>query len=159
LGSRPFDGEGLPALKKRVVAGGILKSYLLDTYSARKLGMTSTGNASRGTSDPPSVGATNFQMQPGTATPEEVIRSVKSGLYVTDLIGFGVNTVTGDYSRGVCGIWIENGELAYPVEEITIAGNLSEMFQQVEMVANDLDATRAIAAPTLKIARMTIAGD
>jgi PmbA protein len=159
LGSRPFDGEGLPALKKRVVAGGILESYLLDTYSARKLGMTSTGNASRGTSDSPSVGATNFQMRPGSVPPEEVIRSVKSGLYITDLIGFGVNTVTGDYSRGACGIWIENGELAYPVEEITIAGNLSEMFQQVEIVANDLDATRAIAAPTLKIARMTIAGD
>ncbi len=159
MGSRPFDGEGLPSIRKRVVDGGILESYLLDTYSAKKLGLTSTGNASRSTGDPPSVGPTNFQMRPGAASPEEIIRSVKSGLYVTDLIGFGVNTVTGDYSRGACGVWIENGELTDPVEEITIAGNLQEMFQQVEMVGNDLDATRAVAAPTLKIARMTIAGN
>jgi len=158
LGSRPFDGEGLPTFAKRVVDEGRLASYLLDTYSAKKLGFTSTGNASRSPADAPSIGPSNFHLRPGSVSPEEIIRSVSSGFYVTDLIGFGVNTITGDYSRGACGIWIENGALTYPVEEVTIAGNLSEMFQQVEVVGNDLDATRAVAAPTLKIARMTIAG-
>jgi PmbA protein len=159
LGSRPFDGEGLPSYRKVVVERGVLKSYLLDTYSGKKLGLPSTGNASRGTSDPPSVGTTNFHMAPGGHTPEEIIRSVKSGLYVTELIGFGVNTVTGDYSRGAVGLWIENGELAYPVEEITIAGNLKEMYRQIEMIGNDLDASKKTAAPTLKISKMTVAGN
>lgn len=159
LGSRPFDGEGLPSYKKTVVENGVLKTYLLDTYSGKKLNLPSTGNAVRGVGDPPSVGTSNFHMKPGKVTPEEIIRSVKSGLYVTELIGFGVNSVTGDYSRGAVGLWIENGELAYPVEEITIAGNLKEMFQQIEMVGNDLDPWRKTAAPTLKIARMTVAGN
>src|SRR5579884_1525697 len=159
LGSRPFDGEGLPSYKKTVVENGVLKTYLLDTYSGKKLNLPSTGNAVRGISDPPSVGTSNFHMKPGKVTPQEIIRSVKSGLYVTELIGFGVNSVTGDYSRGAVGLWIENGELAYPVEEITIAGNLKEMFQQIEMVGNDLDPWRKTAAPTLKISRMTVAGN
>lgn len=159
LGSRPFDGEGLPSYRKVVVERGVLKSYLLDTYSGKKLGLPSTGNASRGTGDPPSVGATNFHMVPGTHSPEEIIRSVRSGLYLTELIGFGVNMVTGDYSRGAVGIWIENGELAYPVEEITIAGNLKEIFQEIEMIGSDLDPARKTAAPTLKIAKMTVAGN
>ncbi|TAK08807.1 MAG: TldD/PmbA family protein [Candidatus Manganitrophaceae bacterium] len=159
LGSRPFDGEGLPSYKKTVVENGVLKTYLLDTYSGKKLNLPSTGNAVRGISDPPSVGTSNFHMKPGKYTPQEIIRSVKSGLYVTELIGFGVNSVTGDYSRGAVGLWIENGELAYPVEEITIAGNLKEMFQQIEMVGNDLDPWRKTAAPTLKITRMTVAGN
>ena len=159
LGSRPFDGEGLPSYRKVVVEKGILKTYLLDTYSGKKLGLPSTGNASRGTGDPPSVGSTNFHMAAGPHTPEEIIRSVRSGLYVTELIGFGVNMVTGDYSRGAAGLWIENGELAYPVEEITIAGNLKEMYLQIEMVGNDLDSAKKTAAPTLKIANMTVAGN
>lgn len=159
LGSRPFDGEGLPSYRKTVVENGVLKTYLLDTYSGKKLGLPSTGNAVRGIGDPPSVGSSNFHMKPGPYTPEEIIRSVKSGLYVTELIGFGVNSVTGDYSRGAVGLWIENGELAYPVEEITIAGNLKGMFQQIEMVGNDLDLWRKTAAPTLKISRMTVAGN
>lgn len=159
LGSRPFDGEGLPSYKKTVVENGVLKSYLLDTYSGRKLGLPSTGSAVRGISDPPSVGPSNFHMKPGQYTPQEIIRSVKSGLYVTELIGFGVNMVTGDYSRGAVGLWIENGELAYPVEEITIAGNLKEIFQQIEMVGNDFDPWWKTAAPTLKISRMTVAGN
>ncbi len=158
LGSRPFDGEGLPALKKKIVENGVLQSYLLDTYSGRKLGLPSTGNAVRGTSDSPSVGVANFHMAPGPHTPDEIIASVRSGLYVTELIGFGVNTTTGDYSRGVCGLWIENGALAYPVEEITIAGNLKEMFRQIEMIGSDLDPHKSLSAPTLKIARMTLAG-
>jgi PmbA protein len=159
LGSRPFDGEGLSTRKTVVMERGVLTSYLLDTYSARKLGLSSTGNAWRSIGDSPSVGPTNFFLVPGTATPREIIASVKEGLYVTELIGFGVNMVTGDYSRGVAGLWIENGELAYPVEEITIAGNLKQMFQDVEMIGNDLEFRGRIASPTLKIAEMTIAGN
>jgi PmbA protein len=136
----------------------VLRSYLLDTYSARKLGMQSTGNAARGAGDPPGVSPTNFYLKPGSHTPEELIASVPNGLYVTGLIGFGVNLVTGDYSRGASGLWIENGELTYPVEEITIAGNLRHMLADIEMIGNDLDMSRKIAAPTLKIGSMTIAG-
>lgn len=159
LGSRPFDGEGLPMRKKAVVDRGELQSYLLDSYSARKLGMKSTGNASRSVGDAPGVAPANFYLAPGNDTPEEILRSVKSGLYVTEMIGFGVNMVTGDFSRGAAGLWIENGELAYPVEEITIAGNLKEMFQNISMVGNDLEMRGRIAAPTLKIDRMTVAGE
>ncbi|MBI4400979.1 MAG: TldD/PmbA family protein [Nitrospirae bacterium] len=159
LGSRPFDGEGLPTRRTTVVERGILASYLLDTYSGRKLGLASTGNASRGVGESPSVGPTNFYMVPGTADPSEIIRSVREGLYVTELIGFGVNMVTGDYSRGAAGIWIKNGELAYPVEEITIAGNLTRMFADIELVGNDLEFRGRIACPTIKIGEMTIAGN
>ena len=159
LGSKPFDGEGLPTRRTPVVEDGVLTSYLLDTYSARKLGLRSTGSASRSFADAPVAGPTNFFLRPGDTSPEEIIRSVRSGLYVTELSGFGVNPVTGDYSRGAVGLWIENGELAYPVEEITIAGNLLEMFQHIEALGNDLKLRGTIAAPTLKIARMTIAGD
>lgn len=159
LGSRPFDGEGLPTRRTVVMEKGMLNSYLLDTYSARKLGLSSTGNASRGVGDSPSVGPTNFYLSPGAASPAEMIRSVTDGLYVTELIGFGVNMVTGDYSRGVAGLWIENGELAYPVEEITIAGNLKQMFADIEVVGNDLEFRGRIASPTLKIKAMTIAGN
>jgi PmbA protein len=159
LGSRPFDGEGLPTRRTTVVERGMLKSYLLDTYSAKKLGLTSTGNASRGVGENPSVGPTNFYLAPGHATPEEIIRSVKNGLYVTELIGFGVNMVTGDYSRGAAGFWIENGELAYPVEEITIAGNLHRMFADIEMIGNDLVFRARVVSPTLKIGEMTVAGN
>jgi PmbA protein len=158
-GSKPFDSEGLPTRLTPVVADGVLTNYLLDTYSARKLGLCSTGNASRSFADAPAASPTNFFMRPGTTSPEEIIRSVRSGLYVTELSGFGVNPVTGDYSRGAVGLWIEHGELAYPVEEITIAGNLLEMFQRIEVIGNDLDRRGSIAAPTLKIARMTIAGE
>ncbi|HYL82529.1 MAG TPA: TldD/PmbA family protein [Candidatus Acidoferrum sp.] len=159
LGSKPFDGEGLPTRKKIVIQDGVLASYLLDTYSARKLGLTSTGNASRSLGQKPTVGPTNFFIPPGPHDPDAIIRSVDHGLYVTELIGFGVNLVTGDYSRGAVGIWIEGGELTYPVEEITIAGNLKEMFQQVEMIGSDLEWRGSIAAPTLKIGRMTVAGN
>lgn len=158
LGSRPFDGEGLPTRKNVVVDRGMLASYLLDTYSAKKLSLTSTGNASRSVGESPSVGPTNFYLVPGTATPQQIVGSVKRGLYVTDLIGFGINMVTGDYSRGASGFWIENGELAYPVEEITIAGNLKRMFADIEMIGNDLVFRGRIASPTIKLAEMTIAG-
>ncbi|MGH7208641.1 MAG: TldD/PmbA family protein, partial [Nitrospiraceae bacterium] len=159
LGSRPFDGEGLPTRKTTVVDSGMLTSYLLDTYSGRKLGMPSTGNASRAVGESPSAGPTNFYLVPGTIAPEEMIRSVRGGLYVTELIGFGVNMVTGDYSRGAAGQWIENGELAYPVEEITIAGNLTQMLADIEMVGNDLEFRGRIASPTVKIGEMMIAGN
>jgi PmbA protein len=159
LGSRPFDGEGLPTNKKIVVEKGKLQSYLLDTYSGKKLGMASTGNASRSVGEPPGVAPTNFYLAAGKDSPEQILKSVKSGLYVTEMIGFGVNMVTGDYSRGAAGSWIEDGELAYPVEEITIAGNLKDMFQTIEMVGSDLDLRGRIAAPTVKIASMTIAGE
>lgn len=159
LGSRPFDGEGLPIRKKTVVEKGRLQSYLLDTYSGKKLGMPSTGNASRSAGEPPGVSPTNFYLAPGKDSPEQILKSVKSGLYVTETIGFGVNMVTGDYSRGAAGLWIENGEFTYPVEEITIAGNLKEMFQNVERVGNDLEMRGRIASPTVKISGMTIAGE
>jgi PmbA protein len=158
LGSRPFDGEGVPTRRTVVVEHGMLQSYLLDTYCARRLGMASTGNAARDAAGI-SVGASNFYLVPGTYRPEEIIASVKSGLYLTELIGFGVNLVTGDYSRGAVGLWIENGELTYPVEEITIAGNLNDMLHNIEMIGNDLVFRGRTAAPTLKIARMTIAGN
>ena len=159
LGSRPFDGEGLATRKTTVVERGVLCSFLLDAYSGRKLGMASTGNAARSVGDSPSVGPTNFYLVPGTSTPEQIIGSVTRGLYVTDLIGFGINMVTGDYSRGASGFWIENGELAYPVEEITIAGNLKRMFAGIESLGNDLVFRGRIASPTIKLAEMTIAGN
>jgi PmbA protein len=158
FGSRPFDGEGLPTRKTPVIERGVLKSYLLDTYSGRKLGMASTGNASRGVGDSPSAGPTNFYLVPGAVPPKDIIRSVTRGLYVTELIGFGINMVTGDYSRGAAGFWIENGELAYPVEEITIAGNLKRLFLDIDMIGNDLEFRGRIASPTIKIGEMTIAG-
>ncbi|MGE5302064.1 MAG: TldD/PmbA family protein [Alphaproteobacteria bacterium] len=159
LGSRPFDAEGLPTRKKIIVEKGELRSYLLDTYSGKKLGMASTGNASRSVGEPPGVAPSNLYLAHGKHAPDEIIGSVKAGLYVTELIGFGVNLVTGDYSRGASGLWIENGELSYPVEEVTIAGNLKEMLRDVEMVGSDLELRGRIAAPTLKIGRMTVAGN
>ena len=156
--SRPFDAEGVASRRLVVVDGGVLQSYLLDAYSARRLGLRPTGHAARGFGDAPGASPTNFFLVPGPHSPEAIIASIGAGLYVTELIGFGVNGVTGDYSRGAAGLWIERGELAYPVEEITIAGNLLAMFRGIEMVGNDLVFRNAIAAPTLKIERMTVAG-
>jgi PmbA protein len=157
LGSRPFDGEGLPVRRTVVVDQGVLRSYLLDTYSGRKLGLPSTHHAARDGSGV-SVSTTNLHLAAGDREPADLIRSVKNGLYVTELIGFGVNGVTGDYSRGAAGLWIENGELTYPVEEITVAGNLLDMLHAVEGVGNDLVFRDRTAAPTLLIGRMTVAG-
>jgi PmbA protein len=158
FGTSPFDGEGLPTRRTVLVENGILKNYVMNTYTARKLGMASTGNASRSLASNPGIGAGNFFLQPGTLTPEQIIGDVKSGLYVTEVMGFGVNLVTGDYSQGAAGLWIENGELAYPVEEITIAGNLKDMYQNISAIGNDLHFRSASAAPTLRIEGMTIAG-
>jgi PmbA protein len=159
LGSRPFDGEGLATRKKTVVERGVLKSYLLDTYSGKKLGLPSTANAARSVGDAPGVSPMNLFLLPGAPTPDQIIASVDNGFYVTELIGFGVNLLTGDYSRGAAGLWIEKGKLAYPVEEVTIAGNLKDMLRNIEMVGNDLELRGRVAAPTIKISRMTVAGD
>jgi PmbA protein len=159
LGSKPFDGEGLPTRRTVVVDRGVLASYLFDTYSARKLNSRSTGNASRSVAEAPRVAPTNFVLQPGTTSPQEIIGSVQRGLYVTELIGFGVNPVTGDYSRGAVGQWIEHGQFAYAVEEITIAGNLLQMYEAIEAIGSDLELRHSVAAPTLKIARMMVAGN
>ena len=158
LGSRPFDAEGLPTRRTVVIDAGVLTSYLLDTYSARRLQLASTGNAARSIGDAPGAAPSNFFLEAGEHSPEDIIGSVERGVLVTELIGFGVNQVTGDYSRGAAGIWIENGELTYPVEEITIAGNLLDMFRDIEMVGNDLTFRGATASPTVKIGRMMIAG-
>jgi PmbA protein len=157
LGSRPFDGEGLATRRTVIVNEGVLESYLLDTYSARKLRLRSTHHAARDGSGV-SVATTNLMLLPGSASPAELIASVEQGLYVTELIGFGVNGVTGDYSRGAAGLWIEHGRLAYPVEEITIAGNLLDMLAAVDGVGNDLTLRDRTASPTLKVARMVVAG-
>lgn len=158
LASRPFDGEGLPTRRTPVIADGVLVDYLCDTYAARKLARRSTGNAARSVADAPHVSPTNFFLPAGDTSPEAIIASVRDGLYVTELMGFGVNATTGDYSRGASGLWIENGALAYPVSEITIAGNLLQMLRDIEVVGSDLVMRHSVAAPTLKIARMTVAG-
>jgi PmbA protein len=157
LGSRPFDGEGLPTRRTVIVRDGRLESYLLDSYSGRKLGMASTHHAVRDGAGV-SVSTSNLMLLPGTASPQELIASVKNGFYVTELIGFGVNGVTGDYSRGAAGLWIENGELAYPVEEVTVAGNLLTMFEAVEGIGNDLVLRDRTVSPTLLIGKMVVAG-
>jgi PmbA protein len=159
FGSSYFDGEGLPTRRKVVLDRGVLTSYLLNTYTARKLGLQSTGNASRGLAGAPGVGADNFYLEPGTKTPEEILAGIPKGLYVTDLIGHGINLVTGDYSHGASGLWIENGELTYPVEEITVAGNLKEMLLNISSVGSDLIFRSSVACPTLCIEGMTIAGE
>lgn len=159
LGTRPFDGEGVPSQTTRIIENGILKNYLLNCYAARKLGMSTTGNASRSVAGSPTIGPTNFYLRPGSHTPEDLIRTVERGVYVTDLIGFGVNIVTGDYSRGASGRWIEKGTLTFPFEEVTIAGNLADMLLSIEAVANDLDFRDAVSSPTLKISRMTVSGN
>ena len=158
FGSSPFDGEGLPSRRTVVLEAGVLRSYLLNTYSARKLGLKSTHNASRGLAGTPGIGCGNLYLEPGTQTPEEILTAIPAGLYVTGLMGFGVNVVTGDYSRGATGLWIENGALTHAVEEVTIAGNLAEMLKNVTAIGNDLEFRGAVASPTLRIDGMTIAG-
>lgn len=158
FGTSPFDGEGLATRRTVLVERGILRSYVTNTYTGRKLGIPSTGNASRGLAGNPGIGAGNFYLEAGTQTPEELLRPIRQGLYVTETMGFGVNLVTGDYSQGAAGLWIENGELAYPVEEITIAGNLKDMYRNIVGIGNDLVFRGASAAPTLVVEGMTIAG-
>ena len=157
LRSRPFDGEGLPTERRALIEAGVLTGWLMDSASARQLGLEPTGHASRGTSGAPGAGITNVHMEPGTISPGELMADVKHGLYVTELIGMGVNTVTGDYSRGASGFLIENGAVVQAVSEITIAGSLKEMFRNL-VPASDLSFRYAMNVPTLRIDGMTIAG-
>ena len=158
FGTSPFDDEGLASQRTVVVENGVLRNYLLNTYTARKLGMKSTHNAARGLAGAPGIGCGNLFLEPGTLAPEEIIAEIPAGLYVTGLMGFGTNLVTGDYSRGATGLWIENGQLTYAVEEVTIAGNLAEMLRNVTAIGNDLVFRGSVASPTLRIDGMTIAG-
>jgi PmbA protein len=157
LGSKPFDGEGVTTYKKKVIDKGVLATFLHNTYTAKKLSAKTTGNATRGLTSPPGVGYTNFYLSAGEDDPKDMIKSVKEGLYLTRMFGFGANPVTGDFSRGASGVWIENGELAYPVEEITVAGHMKDMLKEVEAVGNDLKLIYDIASPTVKFARLMVA--
>lgn len=159
LGSKPFDGEGLPTGRKTVVENGVLKSFLLDHYSGRKLGLASTGNASRSAGSAPGVAPTNLWIEPGTQTLDELVQTMGRGLLVTKLFGHGFNPVTGDFSRGAAGVWIENGEAVHPVEEITVAGNLADMLADIDAVGSDLLWMGSVAAPSLRVSRMTVAGE
>ena len=158
FGTSPFDDEGVASRRTVVLERGVLKSYLLNTYAARKLGMKTTGNASRGLAGNAGIGHGNFFVENGVLPPERIIARIADGFYVTELIGMGVNIVTGDYSRGAAGLWIRNGELAFAVSEVTIAGNLQDMLLGVEEVGNDLEFRGSVAAPTLKIGEMTVGG-
>ncbi len=158
FGTSPFDGEGLPSCRTVVVESGVLRNYLLNTYTGRKLGMRSTHNASRGLAGAPGIGCGNLYLEPGALTPDEIIRGIEAGLYVTSLMGFGTNLVTGDYSRGATGLWIEKGQLTHAVEEVTVAGNLGEMFRNVTAIGSDLVFRGSVASPTLRIDGMTVAG-
>ncbi|HTW67851.1 MAG TPA: TldD/PmbA family protein [Bryobacteraceae bacterium] len=158
FGTSPFDDEGVPSRRTVVIDRGVLKSYLLNTYTAKKLALRTTGNASRGVTGNAGVGHGNFYLEKGDHPPEEIIRGIQQGLYVTELIGQGVNIVTGDYSRGAAGLWIENGEFAYPVSEITIAATLQQMLMDVEAAGTDLEFRGSVAAPTLLIREMTVSG-
>jgi PmbA protein len=157
-GSRAFDGEGLLSRRNVVVENGRLLMYLLDTYSGRKLGLPSTASASRGGSGGVGPSTTNFILQPGKTSAEEIVASTKRGLYVTDMMGFGFNAVTGDFSRGASGFWIEDGQKTFPVSEVTISSNLDSMLKGIDLVGNDLDLRSSIASPTFRIAAMTLAG-
>ncbi len=159
FGTSPFDGEGIPTRRTLVIENGVLKSYLLNTYTAKKLGLQTTANASRGLAGTPGIGPGNYFLQPGTKTPQQIIGEIKEGLYITEFLGHGANLVTGDYSRGASGMWISGGELAYPVEEITVAGNLKDIFFNIAEIGNDLEFRGAMACPTIRIEGLTVGGE
>jgi PmbA protein len=158
FGTSPFDDEGVPSRRTVVIEKGVLKSYLLNCYAARKLGMKTTGNASRGLTGNAGIGHGNFYLEKGTVTPQQIIGGIRNGFYVTQVAGFGVNIVTGDYSQGASGLWIRDGELAFAVSEVTIAANLKDMLLGLEAVGSDLEFRGSVAAPTLKIGEMTVGG-
>jgi PmbA protein len=158
-GSRPFDGEGLASRKNVVVEDGVLRTYLVDSYSGRKLGRPSTASASRGSSGGVGESTSNFILRAPVTTPAaDIVASTKRGLYVTEMMGFGFNAVTGDFSRGAAGFWIEDGKLAFPVSEVTISLNLGELLKRIDAIGDDLDLRTSIAAPTFRVSSMTIAG-
>ena len=158
LGSMPFDGEGVPTSNKVVVADGVLNMYFYDARTARKYGQKPTGNARRGFSSIPAVAPTNFYLKPTDVSPEEIIRGIPNGFYVMNTMGRGANTVTGDFSAGASGMWIRDGELAFPVHEVTIAGNMLDMMQHIEQIGNDIRFISPVVSPTIKIAEMTVSG-
>jgi PmbA protein len=159
FGTSPFDGEGVPTRRTVVIENGVLKSYLLNTYTAKKLGLQTTANAARGLAGTPGIGPGNYFLQPGPKSPKELIGGIKEGLYVTEFLGHGVNLVTGDYSRGASGLWISGGELAFSVEEITVAGNLKDVFFNISEIASDLEFRGSVAAPTICIDGLTVGGE
>lgn len=154
LGTHPFDAEGIPTQKTRVIDKGVLKNFLCNTYAARKLKLKTTGNAEGN-----SVGPNNFYLEPGRLAPQEIIASLEKGLILTRTLGHGLNPITGDISRGAFGLWVENGEIVHPVSEITISGNLGTVLNTVEEIGSDLEFRSAVTGPTIKIAEMTIAGE
>jgi PmbA protein len=157
-GSRPFDGDGLPSRRNVVLDGGVLATVLCDVYSARKLGRRSTGSAGRGVGGAPGPTTSNFIMSAGATPAAEIVRSMERGLYVTEMMGFGFNPVTGDFSRGAGGFWIERGELTYPVSEVTVSANFDDLWQRIDAVGDDLDLRSSTAAPTFRVSAMTIGG-
>jgi PmbA protein len=159
FGTSPFDGEGVPTRRTVVIENGVLRSYLLNTYTAKKLGLATTGNASRGLAGTPGIGPGNYFLQAGTKSAKELIAGVKDGLYVTEFLGSGANLVTGDYSRGASGMWISGGEFAYPVEEITVAGNLKELFFNISEIGSDLEFRGSVAAPTIRVDGLMVGGE
>ncbi len=159
FGTTPFDGEGIPTRRTVLVENGVLKSYLLNTYTAKKLGLQTTANASRGLAGTPGIGPGNFFLEAGKKSPKEIIAGIPDGLYITEFLGSGANLVTGDYSRGASGMWISGGELAFPVEEITVAGNLKEMFFNIMEIGNDLEFRGAVACPTIRMDGLLVGGE
>jgi PmbA protein len=157
-GSRPFDGEGLVSRKNVVVENGVLRTYLCDSYAARKLGRESTGSASRGGGAGVGPSTSNFILSPGVDSNEAIVKGTKRGLYVTEMMGFGFNAVTGDFSRGAAGFWIEDGALAFPVSEVTISLNVDQIWQRIDAVGSDLDLRSSTASPTLRVGKMMVAG-
>jgi PmbA protein len=157
-GSRPFDGDGLSSRRNVVVRDGVLETVLCDTYSARRLGRRSTGSAGRGVGGTPGPSPSNFVLQAGTTPAAEIVKGIDRGLYVTDMMGFGFNPVTGDFSRGAGGFWIEKGELAFPVTEVTISAAFDDLWKGIDAVGDDLELRSALACPTFRVGRMTIAG-
>jgi PmbA protein len=158
VGSRPFDGEGVTSRLNEIVVDGVFRGFLFDSYTARKTGRRTTGSATRGVAGPPGVGTSNLTLLPGASSLDEIIGGVKDGLFLTNLMGFGVNLTTGDFSQGAAGRWIENGRLTYPVTEINVSGNLRDMLQRIEMVGNDLFIRGGTAAPTLLMSKLMVSG-
>ena len=158
LATRPFDGEGVASQRTVVIDRGVLKSFLYDAYTAGKAGARSTGNAVRGWSSLPHIGTSNFVLQPGERGAGEILRGTRRGLLVTAMLGSGANVVTGEYSRGANGLWIEDGQIVHPVQEVTVSGSLLDMLQAIDAVGNDLDLRSSTAAPTLRIAEAVVSG-
>ena len=159
LGSRPYDAEGLASRRTAIVSSGRLETWLMDTYAARKLGLASTGSAVRSVADAPTVGTSNLHLLAGTTDPDALLDGIADGFYVTELIGFGVNVTTGDFSQGAAGLRIKDGKLDHAVNEVTIAGNLLTMLGDVEGVGSDLDTNRTLSAPSLRLRAMMVAGE